>query len=80
MSSNDKTRNKLMESMRMTKADPGKKPEAAETNASTKPAAATTAKKPAEKKKVAAKPAKAANKSTPNAADPFQSAQRVWPD
>ena len=81
MSTNDKTRSKLMESMRMTKSDPGKKPEEAVTNASAKPTEKPVekpvekpaAKKTVEKKKPAAK--KAVQKS-----DKIQPSQRVWPD
>ena len=69
---NDKTRNKLMESMRMTK-DPAKKAE--DTKASVKPAEKPApAKKPVAKKKPEAK--KAAQTT-----DAYQSSsQRVWPD
>jgi len=72
MSTNDKTRNKLMESMRMTKSDPGKKPEETAVKESAKPTEKPTAKKAVEKKK----PAKKVSKTT----DAFQSSQRVWPD
>lgn len=76
MSSNDKAKQKLMESMRMSKQ--GSTPEAT--------APAKTA--PAKKAKPASKPASAAAKvkSTKPAApkkpitDNFQAARRVWPD
>jgi len=71
MSDNDKTRNKLMESMRMTKSDPGKKPEATATKA---PAESPAAKKAVEKKKPAAKKPAAEKVKT------IQSSNRVWPD
>jgi len=73
MSSKDKTRNKLMESMRMTK-DPAIKTEEAEKKVASKPEVA----KP-EAKKVAAKkqePKKAPEKSK---VTHFPS-NRVWPD
>ena len=73
MSTNDKTRSKLMESMRMTKSDPGKKPEETAANTSAKPAEQPAAKKPVEKKKPAAKkPVKKTDKILPS--------KRVWPD
>ena len=74
MSDNDKTRNKLMESMRMTKSDPGKKPEATATKAPAKPAESPAAKKPEEKKKPAAK------KPAAKKVETIQSSNRVWPD
>ncbi len=71
MSSNDKTRQKLMESMRMTKADSSTKTEATEVKPQTKAAP-----------KKAAKPAKkpAAKQASKPATDGYQSSQRVWPD
>ena len=78
MSSKDKTREKLMGSMRKTKADAG-----IGSNEQAKPAASTTAATPP-----AAKPA--ARSSTPanrppqprttGSADSYQSGRRVWPD
>jgi len=73
MSSKEKTRNKLMESMRMTK-DPANKTEEADKNkVASKPEAAKPEKKPAAKKPEAKK-APAKSKVTP-----FPS-KRVWPD
>jgi len=74
MSDNDKTRNKLMESMRMTKSDPGKKPEATATEAAAKPAESPAAKKIVEKKKPAVKKPAAKKVKT------IESSNRVWPD
>jgi len=77
MSDNDKTRNKLMESMRMTKSDPGKKPEAAASKAPAKPAKpaeSPAAKKTVEKKKPTAK------KPAAKKVETIQSSNRVWPD
>lgn len=77
MSSNDKTREKLMESMRMTKSDSGKKAEAVEAKSADKPKEA----KPAAKKVAKPAAAKKAVKSTTASGDAYQSAQqRVWPD
>jgi len=77
MSSSDKTKNKLMETMRMTKSDPGKKVEAAEK----KQTKAPQAEKPTKKKenKVAAKNVA---KDTQNlTVDPYQTTRRrLWPD
>ena len=75
MSSNDKTRQKLMESMRKTKKGATKNIPAAESETKSKPAKATSKKKNVSTKKEAAK---AISKAKP---DPYQSARRrVWPD
>ena len=75
MSSTDNTRDKLVASMRKTKAD------AAEPAATTKKAAPATKKttarkapaKPQAARKPAAKPAAVSD-------DPYQAGRRVWPD
>jgi len=86
MSSSDNAKNKLLDSMRMSKSGaPG--------TAADKPASENTAKaadkpaasKPAAKKKAATKkkPAaakKPASKNKAAAQDPFQAARRIWPD
>jgi len=80
MSTTDKTRNKLMDSMRKTKASATEKVEPAVTKESvekkqpqqSKPAAAT---KPA---KVAAK--KPTTKTSDTATGRYQTVRRVWPD
>lgn len=74
MSNKDKTREKLMESMRMTKSDAGKAEDTGATESSKPKAEKPVAKKAA--KKAEKKPAA---KSAVNA-DAYQSAQRVWPD
>ena len=81
MSSADKTREALMNTMVKTKT--GAKTDESPAN---KAAAPTTAKPAAKKKAVAKKapvkkaaPRKLATKSAPQA-DPFQSKGRVWPD
>jgi len=74
MSSTDKTREKLMESMRMTKSEPANKVEVADTNVASKTEAAKPeVKKPATKKKETKKTAaKSKDISFPS--------QRIWPD
>jgi len=76
MSSSDKTKNKLMETMRMTKSDPGKKVEAADK----KQTKVAQAEKPAKKEN---KPAtkNVAKDAQNKTADPYQvSRRRLWPD
>lgn len=74
MSNKDKTRNKLMESMRMTKSDPANKTEEAEKQVASKTEAAKPeVKKEAPKKKETKKPA------TKSKVTPLPS-KRVWPD
>ena len=76
MSSNDKTRNKLMETMRMTKADPGKKAESGDT----KQAIAPQDDKPIKKKEKKTAAKKASKGSQKSSVDPYQTTRRVWPD
>jgi len=77
MSSKDKTREKLMGSMRKTKADAGigakSKPESTETSQS---AAPKTAKPAVEKRGNATQKSQSSTMS----ADNYQSGRRVWPD
>lgn len=87
MSSTDKTGEKLMASIRKTKATPGptettdasapaaQAPKRTTGNVRTTPAKAKA--KPAAKPVAKASTAKTAPKAV---ADPFQSARRVWPD
>jgi len=75
MSSSEKTKQKLMETMRMTKADPGKKVGAADTN-QTK---TSQDDKPIKDKKSTA-PKKAVKDSEKLSVDPYQTVRRVWPD
>jgi len=82
MSGNDKTKSKLMESIRMTKAGKNKKDDApaAETKAEAKPAepAKAAETKPAPKAKAkASKPAPAKKAATKAA---YLPTNRVWPD
>lgn len=76
MSSNEKTKNKLMETMRMTKADPGKKPDVVET----KPMETSQEAKPVKNKKKNATAKKAVKNNQNASANAYQAAQRVWPD
>ena len=84
MSSNDKTRQKLVDSMRATKAADSTKAEPAKPAepVAAKPVASTNDDKPAkQKKKPAPAPAPKAPKNTgKKGSDPFQTARRVWPD
>jgi len=74
MSSKDKTREKLMESMRMTKADTATKTEEADKKPATMPEAAKPEEKtPAKKKKETKKP-------TPKSKDVSFPSNRIWPD
>jgi hypothetical protein len=78
MSSQDKTGDKLVASIRKTKAGANAQPPSASSEpASARPSAAT---KPATKKKVVRKKATAAPKKAPAAAPSYQSSGRVWPD
>ena len=80
MASSDKTREKLLSSMRKTKDGSGKKEASATTEPAkketAKPAAANKPAKSAQKKPAPAAKAKASSASS----DPFQSSRRVWPD
>jgi hypothetical protein len=76
MSSNDKTRQKLMDSMRKTKASTDKKTASAEQKGKSQ------AKRD---KPVKAKPKKAQKKlaekgNAVTGGDPYQSGRRIWPD
>jgi len=74
MSSTDKTREKLMESMRMTKSEPANKVEAADKNVASKPEAAKPeVTKPATKKKET-------KKAAPKSKSTSLPSKRVWPD
>jgi len=77
MSSTDKTRQKLMESMRKTKAGSASKSDTTTTSESKASSAGQS--------KAAAKPApakrKPARKPVPKTGgDPYQAGRRVWPD
>jgi len=76
MSSKDKTRNKLMETMRMTKGDPGNKVDAVDTKQTIAPQDDKPTKK--KEKKTAIK--KASEDSQKSSVDPYQTTRRVWPD
>lgn len=76
MSSNEKTKNKLMETMRMTKADPGKK--VAVAAADTKKTKTPQNDKPKTDKNTA--PKKVVKDKQKLSVDPYQTARRVWPD
>lgn len=75
MSSNDKTRQKLMESMRKTKADANKTSPEAKPETKSKPTKLASKKKNVTAKKEATRAISNLN------ADPYQShRRRVWPD
>jgi len=76
MSNNEKAKNKLMETMRMTKSDPGKKADPV-TSEQTKPAQVN---KPVTPKKTDSAKQKAVKVTKNLSADPYQTARRVWPD
>ena len=76
MSINDKAKDKLMESMRMTKAGSDTKLEEVDTNKDVTPEDEKTIKK--EKKTTAVK--KTAKASEKISADNYQAVRRVWPD
>lgn len=76
MSNNDKAKQKLMESMRMTKDGSNKKNEEAETKQNVAP----KAEKPVAKEKQPVATKKAVKNTQKTSADPFQSVSRVWPD
>ena len=76
MSINDKAKDKLMESMRMTKAGSDTKLEEVDTNKDVTPEDEKTIKK--EKKTTAVK--KAAKASEELSTDSYQAVRRVWPD
>lgn len=77
MSSKDKTRAKLMGSMRKTKADAG-----IETNMRAEPAATRRAAAPESAKPAVEKRSRAAPSPQPRQinSDGYQSGRRVWPD
>jgi len=75
MSNKEKTKNKLMETMRMTKSDPGKK---VDTVASEQVKAPQDEKPVIIEKKVTAK--KAEKETRNSSADSYMAARRVWPD
>ncbi len=80
MSDNDKTRQKLVDSMRRTKVSATKKA-APKASVETKKAPATKPTPAAKKAPVKKAPAKAAAKVTSKVAvDPYQSVRRIWPD
>ena len=76
MSSSDKTKQKLMETMRMTKADSSKSTEKADT----KQTKTSQDDKPIKDKKKSTAPKKAVKDSEKLSVDPYQTARRVWPD
>jgi len=76
MSSSEKTKQKLMETMRMTKADSSKATE----NVDTKQTKTSQDDKPIMKKNKSAAPKKVAKDSQKLSVDPYQTVRRVWPD
>jgi len=81
MSTKDKAREKLLNSMRKTKAVINDQPDSKQAHAETyaPPAAkATTSRKPAPARASKPEPAPAAHRAASH--DPYQSAGRIWPD
>lgn len=76
MSNNDKAKEKLMESMRMTKAGSDKKIEEADTRQNKMP----VEDKPVKKKQKSITAKKSANDTQKLSVDPYQAARCVWPD
>ena len=76
MSNNDKAKQKLMESMRMTKAGSDKKTEEADSQQDLMP----KDDKPVKKEKKIAATKKAAKGTQKVSVDPYQTVRRVWPD
>lgn len=74
MSSNDKTRQKLMESMRKTRASSNEKTEQEKSNVKSQQ------KKPVKKKSIKKTRVKPTRISDKVAVDSYQSGRRVWPD
>lgn len=79
MSSNDKAKQKLMESMRMTRAGSGKKIKQSDKKQNIAPQEVKTVKTVKAKKKISATK-KTTTDTQKIAVDPFQSSRRVWPD
>jgi hypothetical protein len=75
MSTKDKTREKLLNSMKKTKKVINEQPDAKQEHAKTYAASAAKA-NPAKAKKPARKP----STDTKPASDPYQSGGRIWPD
>ena len=81
MSTTDKAQQKLVDSMRKTKARSGGAPASAKKAEETKPAASRSKKKASATKaaaKESAKPTAATARQV--GADPYQASPRVWPD
>jgi len=76
MSSNDKTRNKLMETMRMTKADSSKRVD----NSDMKQTKAPQEDKHIKNKEKKMPTKKVVTDSQKLSLDPYQAVRRVWPD
>ena len=76
MSSSDKTKQKLMETMRMTKADSSKAAEKVDT----KQTKTSQEDKTIMKKNKSTAPKKAVKDRQKLSVDPYQTARRVWPD
>lgn len=76
MSSNDKTKQKLMETMRMTKADSSKAAE----NVDAKQTKTSHDDKTVMKKNKSTAQKKGTKDNSKASVDPYQSMRRVWPD
>lgn len=76
MSSNEKTKQKLMETMRMTKADSSKAAE----NVDTKQTKTSEDDKNVLKKNKSTSLKKGTKDNIKASVDPYQSVRRVWPD
>ena len=80
MSSTDKTRQKLMDSMRKTKAGSASKSDTPTTKSDTKTSSNAGQTKPAAKPAAARRKPAARQQVRKGGGDPYQVGRRVWPD
>ncbi len=85
MTNTDKTRQKLVDSMRKTKAEAGTEADTSPTKASAPKAKKTRVQRASTKPasdagRITTKPSARSAKPTQTPSDPYQGARRVWPD
>ena len=81
MTNTDKTRQKLVDAMRKTKAEAGTSPTKASEPEAKKTRVRRASTKPAgDAGRVTTKPSARSAKPTQTPSDPYQGARRVWPD
>ncbi len=80
MSTTDKAQQKLVDSMRKTKASSGAKPASAKKAEASKPAAPRSRKKVSTTRAAKKTPKPIAATASQISADPYQGSPRVWPD